>query len=305
MGMRVFVTGASGYLGAAIAERLVKAGCEVQGLVRGKDRAAVLGTLGVKPVVGDLENPESFLSDLKNNDAVIHAAARPGPEAARLDQQVLEAIQASVVDGRVRRVLYTSGVWVHGDTGERIEDESSALSPADIVAWRPAHEEAVLDLVEHEAHVTVLRPGMVYGGTGGAFGAWFREARDKKTITYAGNGSQHWNMVHVADVAEGYRLALEHARGGSRFILVDESHFTVRELAEAAAKAAGAEPKAWPREQVLKKLGPLGAALLLDQRVTAGKARRELGWVPLHTSFVNEAPDLHRDWLAGEKAPVA
>jgi nucleoside-diphosphate-sugar epimerase len=222
-----------------------------------------------------------------------------------VDRLALEMIRAGVVDGRVRHVLYTSGVWIHGNTGDRIEDETSPPNPAEHVAWRPAHEEVALDMMELEAHVSVMRPGMVYGGTGGTFAKWFREARDKKTVTYPGDGSQHWNMVHLADVAEGYRLALEHARGGNRFILVDESRFTVRELAEAVARAAGAEAVPSDQAQLIEKYGAYAAALLLDQRVTAAKARRELGWVPRHTSFVNEAADLYGDWRAGEKAAVA
>ena len=305
MAMHVFVTGASGYLGSAIAARLVKTGHEVQGLVRSEEQAEAIASMGVKPVIGDLEEIETFLSDLKNNDAVVHAAYRPQPETARLDRLALETIRASVADGRVRHVLYTSGVWVHGDTGERIEDETSPLHPTDDVAWRPAHEEVALDMVEHEAHVTVMRPGMVYGGVGGEFAGWFRQAREKKTITYPGSGAQHWNMVHLADVAEGYRLALEHARGANRFILVDESRFTVRELAEAVARAAGVDAAPSDPAQVREKEGTYGAALLLDQRVTAAKARRELGWVPRHTSFVNEAADLYGDWRAGERAAVA
>jgi nucleoside-diphosphate-sugar epimerase len=305
MKMRVFVTGASGYLGAAIAARLAKNGCDVQGLVRTKERAEAFASLGMKPVLGDLQKPQTFLSDLKNNDAVVHAAEADSPDTARLDRLALEMIRAGVVDGRVRRVLYTSGIWVHGETGERIEDETSALRPAPHVAWRPAHEEVALDMVELEAHVSVIRPGMVYGGSGGEFAKWFREAREKKTVTYPGDGSQHWNMVHLADVAEGYRLALEHARGGSKFLLVDESRFTVRELAEAVAKAAEAEAKPSDQAQVVERFGHYGQALLLDQRLTSAKARRELGWVPMHTSFVSEAADLYGDWRAGERTAVA
>jgi len=304
MGMRVFLTGATGYLGAAIAARLVKTGYEVHGLTRRKERADALSAFGVRPLVGDLNELESFLSDLKNCDAVVHVALEPGANPARCDQIALEAIKASVVDGRVRHVIYTSGVWVHGNTGDRVEDESAEPQPAEIVAWRPAHEDAALDLVEHEVHVAVLRPAMVYGGTGGIFGDWFREAREKKTVTYVGDGSQHWNMVHRDDVAEGYRLALEHARGAQRYIFADETRFTVREMAEAVARATGAEARPWDREQALEKLGLYGAALLLDQRVTAARARRALGWVPRHANFVAEVEDLHRDWLAGEKATV-
>jgi nucleoside-diphosphate-sugar epimerase len=305
MAMRVFVTGASGYLGAAIAARLVKGDCEVQGLVRSEERAELVASLGVKPVIGDLEKPETFLSDLKNNDAVVHAALRSEHETARLDRLALETIRAGVADGRVRHVLYTSGVWVHGDTEGRTEDETATPHPAEYSAWRPAHEEAALDMVEQEAHVTVMRPGMVYGGIGGEFDHWFREARERKLVTYPGDGSQHWSVVHLADVAEGYRLALEHARGASRYLLVDESRFTVRELAEAVARAAEATAQPSDPAQLQEKRGAYGAALLLDQRLTAAKARRELGWVPRHTSFVNEAPDLYGDWRAGERTAVA
>jgi nucleoside-diphosphate-sugar epimerase len=305
MGMRVFVTGASGYLGAAIAARLVKSDCEVQGLVRNEERAEAIASLGVKPVIGDLDKPETFLSDLKNNDAVVHAASGAQPDTARLDRLVLETIRAGVADGRVRRVLYTSGVWVHGDTGDRVDDETSPLHAAEYVSWRPAHEEVALDMVEQEAHVTVMRPGMVYGGTRGEFAPWFREAREKKMVTYPGTGAQHWSTVHLSDVAEGYRLALEHARGANRFLLVDESHFTVRELAEAVARAADAQAQPSDPAELRATLGTYGAALLLDQRLTAAKARRELGWVPRHPSFVNEVADLYGDWRAGERTAGA
>jgi len=301
--MKVFVTGATGYLGSAIAARLVKGGSEVFGLARTAERAEALRGLGVKPTLGDLRQPESFVAELKNCDAVVHAAIATD-NVPRADQAALEAIRAGVVDGRVRRVLYTSGVFVHGETGDAIEDESSPLKPAASVSWRPAHEEVALDLVEHEAQVSVMRPGVVYGGAGGILGGWFREARERRIISYPGDGSQRWNLVHRDDVAEAYRLALEHARGGQRFLLVDESRHTVRELAEAAARSAGATAHSVPRGQVLEELGDYGAALLMDQRMTAAKARRELGWVPRHASFITEADDLYREWVAGDEATV-
>jgi nucleoside-diphosphate-sugar epimerase len=304
MSLRVFVTGATGYVGNPVAARLAQNGFEVHGLTRYKERAEALRAQGIQPVIGDLERPESLIADLKNCDAVVHAAFNAA-DAARVDQLALEIIKTGVVDGRVRHVVYTSGVWVHGNTGEQVEDESADPHPAEIVAWRPAHEEVALDLVEHEVHVAVMRPAMVYGGTGGTFAGWFREAREKHVVTYPGDGTQHWNMVHRDDVAEGYRLALEHARAGQRYLLADESHFTVRELAEAVAHASGAQAQPWNRDEVLKQLGLAGAALLLDQRVTAARARRTLGWVPRHSNFVAEAGNLLRDWRAGEQTILA
>ena len=304
MSLRVFVTGATGYVGNPIAARLVQSGFEVHGLTRRTERQEALRTQGVRPVVGDLQHPESFIAQLKNCDAVVHAALSL-EEPARVDQIALEVIRAGVVDGRVRHVLYTSNGWVHGDAGDAIEDESADPHPPPLVSWRPAHEDVALDLVEHEAHVTVMRPGMVYGGTGGAIGAWFRDARERQVVVYPGDGSQHWSMVHRDDVAEGYRLALEHARGSQRLLLTDETHFTVRELAEAVALAVGVAARPWSREEVLEQLGPYGAVLLLDQKVTSARARRVLGWVPRHNHFVAEAANLLRDWLAGERTILA
>jgi nucleoside-diphosphate-sugar epimerase len=235
---------------------------------------------------------------------VVNALAEHGPSQSARDQQALEAIQHAVVDGRVRSVFYTSGIWAQGDTAGHIVDESAPSEPAPLVAWRPAHEEVALDLGQHGARVVVFRPGMVYGGTRGYVNAWFAAARDHGAVSYVG-GDQHGNMIHVDDVASAYALALEHAPNGARYLLADESHFTVRELAEAAAAAAGVPARAIPADQALATMGEVGRALLMDCLVTSARVRRELGWTPMHTSFVNEATTLYAEWQAGVGTRVA
>jgi nucleoside-diphosphate-sugar epimerase len=303
MNRRVFVTGATGYLGHAIALRLLRSGHTVFGLTRDPARARMLADEQITPVTGDFSDPETYLSELKNCDCVVHAALESGPEASRQDQRALEAIQAAVEDGRVRRVLYTSSLWVYGDTGGTVVDEHAPLDPPEAAAWRAPHEEVVLDLLEHDVTAIIFRPGMVYGGYRGGFGGWFREAREKGTVTYPG-GDQHWSTVHVDDVADAYALALEDGPSGSRFILTDESHSTVRELAEAAARAAGVRAVALAPDAVNEAFGPDGEAMLQDQLATAARARRELGWTPMHGSFVAEAERLFNDWRAGREARV-
>jgi nucleoside-diphosphate-sugar epimerase len=255
-------------------------------------------------VIGDLADPAGLAGPMRNADAVIHAAYDPAGESARRDRDALGAVREAVQDGRVRKVIYTSGIWVHGDTGGRVVDETARPEPAERVAWRPAHEEVALDMTSLGATVVVMRPGMVYGGARGWFGGWFREARDHGRVSYPG-GPQRWNMVHVDDVAAAYWLALEHATDGARYLLVDETRHTVQELAHAAAAAAGATAIAVPPEEVLRRHGALGAAMLCDSMATAAKARRELGWTPLHASFVAEAGALWEAWQAEMRAPVA
>jgi nucleoside-diphosphate-sugar epimerase len=299
----VFVTGATGYLGSALAGRFVRAGHEVFALARDPRRARALEALGARVVIGAFPDREVTLAGMKNCDAVIHAAFDPAaPEAA--DQAALETIRSAAQDGRVRRLLYTTGVWVHGDTGGAIVDEGAPLAPAERVRWRPAHEQAALDLEAVEVATVVLRPGMVYGGRRGTFGEWFQEAKEKGTVTYPGDGSQRWGMVHRDDMVEGYALAFEHARGGGRYLLVDESRPTVRAMAEAVATAAGARAVPLDRRVLIEKLGPPGAALLMDQQFTAARARRELGWVPRHAAFTAEAAALLREWEEAATAAV-
>ncbi len=302
---KVFITGASGYLGSAIAARLARAGHEVVGLTRGSHSGERLAKAGVTPVVGDLTKPETFVAVLKNCDAAVHAAISDGGAPAALDNLALEAFADAAEDGRLRRLLYTSGLWVHGDRKGESTDETSPIDPLAIVEWRAAHEEVVMDLAHLEVAPVVFRPTMVYGGSRGILGEWFREAREHGTVTYPGDGSQIWSLVHVEDVADAYRLGLEHAAAADRFLLADGSSFTVRELAESVAVATGATARSKPADEVLRDQGDYGRALLASLKINAAKARRELGWVPRHTSFVQEAEALYREWLGPHEARVS
>jgi nucleoside-diphosphate-sugar epimerase len=298
MPQRVFMTGATGYLGSAIGARLARGGHEVLGLTRDAQRAEGLEALGITPIVGAIDTPEEWLGRLKNCDAVVHAAIDPEAAPAQ-DQLVLDAVRESVTDGRVKRLLYTSGVWVHGPSGDQPLDERTPLAPLAVSKWRAAHEGVALDEVENGLESVVLRPGIVYGGSRGILGEWWKEAREKHTVTYAGDGAQHWAMVHRDDVAEAYLLALEHAKPGAVFLLADDSYLTVRAMAEAVGAVTGAKAQPWPAAQVLETLGLYGEALLTNQRVSAAAARRELGWVPRHTSFVKDIASLYGEWQAG------
>jgi nucleoside-diphosphate-sugar epimerase len=301
MKRRVFVTGASGYLGSGISARLARGGFEVFGLTRNAERAGALEAAGVHPVVGDLEKPQSFDGPLRNADIVVHAAS--GEDAA-LDQKALIAIRTAVQDGRVRRVLYTSGTWVYGDTGGEVIDDARPLAPLPHVKWRAAHEDVALDLAEFEVDVMILRPTIVYGESRGILGAMFDEARERRSVTIPGDGSQHWGLVHRDDVSEAFALAVEHGQGGGKYNLCDESQLTLRQIGEAIAASAGAELRPWDAADVVRKLGTYGEALLASFACTSARARRELGWVPRHTNFVREADDLFREWQSGKEAPV-
>jgi len=304
MKRRVFVTGASGSLGSGIAARLVRAGFEVVGLVRDEARKVTLESAGVRTISGDLDAPAPWDGALRNSDVVVHAAWSVDDTAAG-DQRALTAIRNAIQDGRVRRVVYTSGLWVYGDSPLQVIDESQPLHPLPFVHWRAAHEEVALDLANFDVEVLVLRPAYLYGGARGVIGAWFEEARESHTVTVPGSGQQFWPLVHRDDASDAYALAVEHGLAGERYNLADESQLTARAIAEAIATATGAELKFAEVESVRKEQGLVGEGLLASQKVTSARARRELGWVPRHTNFVREVDDLFREWSASREASVA
>jgi nucleoside-diphosphate-sugar epimerase len=297
------VTGTSGYLGAAVTRRLLRTESEVVALTRDAEHAQELSRAGAHPVVGDLIRPETYLAKLRNCDAAVHTAEANDDTRATVDQLALASFREAAEDGRLRKLVYTSGVWVLGGTGSQIADESWTLHPLALKAWRAAHEEIVMDLAQQEVATVILRPGVLYGGRRGIVGGMFREAQERGTVTYWGDGAQYWSMGHVDDVADAYALSLEHA-SGERYYLSDGADVTVREVAEAIARATGAEPRAMPADEVLETLGLYGQALLTSARVSPAKARRELGWVTRHTSFTAEVSALWRDWLGPREASV-
>ena len=304
MKQRIFVTGATGYIGGAVAARLARQGHKVYGLTRKRERTGLLEASGVIPVIGELTEENGWRGVLQNCDVAVHTAfdAEEGP--AQADQAGLDAIRVAALDGRVRRVLYTSALWVHGHGEDGHADETTPLDPVSLVQWRAAHEEIAMDLSAHDVAVMVLRPGLVYGEHRGILGGWFAEAHDSHTVTYPGDGTQHWSLVHRDDVADAYALALEHGTAGERYLLADESRHTVKEMAEAVAKATDSRTVSWPADDLVRKHGAFGEALLNDLQVSSAKARRELGWVPRHLSFVAEAGDLWREWQAARPTPV-
>lgn len=303
MSLRVFVMGATGYLGAAITARLAREGHDVYGLTRREDGRRALEALGAHAVLGDLAQPASWLGVLKNCDAAIHAAADESD--ARLgDERALEQVRASALDGRIRRFLYTSGVWDYG-SGVGPIDERAPLDPLPGRRWRIAHHDVAFDLAEHDVKVTVMQPAIVYGESRGLLAPMFAEARETGVVSLPGDGSQHWPMIHRDDVAEAFALALERGPAGQRLLLADGSEFTAKEIAAAIARATQARVQPRPAEELPEDLRGYGVALFRDQRVNAARARADLGWTPRHTSFVSEVDDLFGEWQSGRPSTVA
>ncbi len=298
--MKVFVTGGSGYIGNAVCLRLKKAGHDVQALVRSKEKGPALQAAGVKLILGDLGGPAGYAAAAYGAQAMVHCAQDQGPQSVDMDRKAILTAR-ELLHGRVGGTfIYTSGIWVLGDTGGEMADESRPLNPAKIVAWRPAHEQLALEMAKEGIRAVVVRPGIVYGGArGGIPSMFFGTALKQGAAQIVGEGANHWPMVHLDDLAELYVRLVERAPAGSIFHATDASTRTVRELAEAASRAAGKDGKVsvLPLEKAKKAMGgPFAEALALDQKVSSEKARTELDWRPRHEDFVPEAPQLFAQW---------
>lgn len=284
--MRVLVIGATGYIGSVVAERLVATGHEVCGLARSAEATSTLTARQLEARAGALEDPDSLERAADDVDAVIQLAAPTGDSA--IERGAVAALLRGL-GARGRTLLYTSGVWVLGTAQGGPANERSAPQPAAIVAWRPAIERAVLDA--GGVRGIVLRPGIVHGRAGGIPALVAGWAKAAGTGRYVGAGEARWPTVHVEDLAELYRLALERGAAGALFHGVAEEGVTIRAIAMAADRAAGGTGRAkmWPLEAARPVLGAdFADALARDQVVSSAWTCQTLGWRPERPGIVAE-----------------
>lgn len=276
--MQIFLTGATGYIGSAVADRLRAAGHELSGLARNDAAAERLTGAGIRPIRGDFSDPASVGTAARVAHAVISMATtyKPAVDGAAVDA-ILDALA-----GSDKRFIYTSGIWAHGDTAGGVVDETTPPRPTPLVEWRQAVEDRVRSAARRGIRSIVIRPAVVYGRGGGMAAEFVQSARTKGAARYVGTGQNRWPFVHVEDLADLYLLALDHAPAGSLFLGVTGPSLHVRDVATAASRGAGADGRteAWPLEEARLKLGAYADALALDQLASGRLAEDQLGWRP-------------------------
>jgi nucleoside-diphosphate-sugar epimerase len=299
--MKIFITGATGYIGFNVASALCRAGHEVWGLTRSADKRAMLEQNEIHPVIGSMQQPESFAGIAEQCAVLIHAAVDYQADQTEMSKKTLETfIDAAKRGARPKTLIYTSGAWVYGNTGNRLVDETTPLAPAKLVTWRPAIEQMALNAPGMKSFA--IRPGCVYGKQGGLTGAWFRGAYKEKALKVVGDGNNRWTVVHVDDLAEGYVRVAESGLNGEIFNFSDRSRATIREMVIAAAQAAGytGEIEFIPAAEAAKTMGDFAECLALDQHMDARKAVRLLSWQPKHGGFVDGAETYFMSWKAAQ-----
>ncbi len=301
--MRVFLTGASGYVGSAVLDGFVRAGHQVTGLVHHPASAAKVAARGGTPVTGNLVEPGSYRRAADGHDVFIHAGfdTSRGAEADRIAVETLVDAARAGDTGRARLLIYTSGIWVLGATTAPAAEDAE-LDPVDLVAFRPAHEQAVLAAAGDGLRTVVLRPGIVFGGARGIVGDFFRDAANG-LIRVVGTGENRWPTVYDRDLADLYVRIAGHTGAAGVFHATDETDERVNEIVEAIAAHAPTPPdvRRVPLKEAQAKMGPYAVALALDQVVRSPRARA-IGWVPAVRSISGNAARLFDEWRAGSKA---
>ena len=277
--MRVFVTGATGFIGSRIVPELIGAGHKVLGLSRSDAGAQALSAAGAEVQRGDLEDLESLRNGAALSDAVLHVAFRHDwtrfAESCELDKRAIEAIGA-VLQGSSRPFIVTSGVGVA--QGRPATEEDPPLSSP---SFPRVSEATAVALMNRGVHASVMRLPQVHDTEKqGLITPLIAIARAKGVSAYIGDGRNRWPAAHVTDVARLYRLALEKFTMGSRYHAVAEEGVPLKDIATVIGHGLKVPVISIPPQQAQEHFGFLGFFAGRDAHVSSVQTRAKLGWNP-------------------------
>ena len=301
--MRIFLTGATGYIGSAVLDALLRTNHHVTALVRTPQAADAAVSRGVTPILGDLKNIRSYCAAVDGFDAYIHTAADSTAKREDIDCRALEILlgaAASHAKTGPSAFVYNSGLWVLGSNAQAMT-ETAHPNPGQLLGWRLAHEQLVLQAAGKGLRTAVIRPGIVYGGCRGIVSDLLKNALNG-LIRVIGAGDNHWPLIYDRDLADLYVRAATRPEASGIFHANDEADETVNVIVEGIVNHFSVRPdvRHVPLEEGRKKLGAYADALALDQ-VVRGPRARALGWAPtLHTVSAN-VPRLLEEFRRGQE----
>ncbi|MBE7383961.1 MAG: NAD-dependent epimerase/dehydratase family protein [Leptolyngbya sp. SIO1E4] len=287
----ILLTGATGYIGSVVAERLLADGYQVRGLVRSAKSAQKAARRGVEPWLGNLSDAESITKAMDGVAAVIHTAALGGPEPGQsFEQAVAAAVKTlellrSLTAKHGIRLISTSGASLYGDTGENLVNESS---PTQVPPFLQPLTDIETQLIE-TPHVHIVRNSMVYGRAGGSgILSVIQSLQSRGRAAFVNEGVQ-LSFVHVDDLAELYVRLLQQPDAPSLVLAVSQI-VSAKDFTAAAAVAAGVDEQfdqLSPQEAVAD-FGDMGPYLARNMRISGALALEALDWRPSSPSLLQE-----------------
>lgn len=289
--MRVFLTGATGFIGTAIARELQSAGHQILGLARSEAAAATLRQAGVEPHFGDLLDHDALASGARGADGVIHTAyihdfsniAAPSDiDAAAV------SVMAQALKGSGKPLIITSGVTVLPQG--RLGSEADAPDPASVAKHRLPSERLCLEAVANGVGAMIVRPAPSVHGSGdhGFIPFLYSIAKQRSFAAYVEDGANRWPAVHVLDAARLYRLALEKGAAGAIYHAVADRAVPFRHIAEVIARHLGVQLVALRRQEAASYFGGFEGFAALDLPTSSEWTQKELGWTPSQIDLLTD-----------------
>jgi nucleoside-diphosphate-sugar epimerase len=297
--MKIFLTGVTGYIGGSVAERLLREGHAITGLVRTQQGAQEIGKRGMRPLFGTLDDAEIIARAAREADAVVDAA-----EANHAG--VVEAI-ASALHGSGKPFLHTSGSGIvatvtNGGRSDSIYDEYSSFTPTiPRMRQRAAIDQAVFDAATQGVRSVVIRPTMIYGEGRGLrkesaqVPALIDNAKKAGIGLHIGKGENIWANVHIDDVTELYLLALQKAPAGALYY-AENGEELLKNVAASISRMLGfgGKTREWSPQEAEAALGPRAhSSFGSNSRVRGERSRAELGWRPKGRPILEEIEHGH------------
>ncbi len=281
--MRIFVTGATGFIGSAIVPELIQAGHQVLGLTRSDAGAQSLGAAGAEVHRGDLEDLESLRNGAAISDGVIHCAFNHDFSKfvanCEMDRRAIEAL-GDALTGSDRPLIITSGTGMAKAVPGQPATEENLPDPSDPIP-RVASELAAASMAARGVNVSVMRLPQVHNTVKqGLITYAIAVAREKGVSAYVGDGLNRWPAAHVLDTARLYRLALEKRKAGARYHAVAEEGVPVRDIAEVIGRGLKVPVVAMSPEEAAAHFGWLAAFVGRDLPASIAQTQERLGWRP-------------------------